>query len=150
MVPHHEQPPRRDDDVEGEAGRLVLLATGAGAWAYVRSQWYVGDDGEQVSVDRGVSGKVAGVAFSSVQEHTGLTTDRLSELDREKVQDGIGAEDRADAVRIVRTLTARALPEGCAVDAPCPAPSTSGALPAPTDQPSEPVVTPLPSQAAVR
>ena len=84
---------------------LGLLALGAGgAWAYVRSQYYVGIDGEQVAVYRGVTGSVAGLDLSTVAMRTDLGTQRLDRLARTRVENGIVAKDRADAERIVAQL----------------------------------------------
>jgi len=127
---------------------LVLLGGGAATWAYIRSQWYVGVDEGQVSVYRGVSGKVAGVDFSTVQERTGLPAERLTELDRQDLENGIGARDRADAHRIVSTLSDRAMPVGCTAAAPCtPAPS---AAPTPAEATASPAPVPSPLPAAAQ
>ena len=82
---------------------VALLAVGAGSgWAYWRSQWYVGTDGDRVGVYRGLAGSVAGLDLSSREERTDLATDALSELDREDVERGIQADSPADARRILR------------------------------------------------
>jgi len=87
---------------------LVLLAVAAGAgWSYLRSQYYVGVDGEQVAIFRGVSGSVAGVRFAAVEEPTGLTTGRLDAISAAQVEKGIVAADRDDAERIVDRLVDR-------------------------------------------
>src|SRR4051794_18039754 len=75
----------------------VLLVVGAGVgWAYVRSQYYVGADDDQVVVYRGVTGSVAGVDLSSIDERSDLGTDQLGELDAARVRKGIVAKDRDD------------------------------------------------------
>ena len=103
---------------------LLVLGVGTG-WAYVRSQWFVGDDAGRVAVYRGVTGQVAGLELASVEERTGLSTARLSELDRESIARGISAEGSDDAQRVVASLQERA--------APCPdaVPSGAAASPAP-------------------
>jgi hypothetical protein len=73
-------------------------------WAYVRSQYYVGVDGRQVAIFRGVSGSVAGIAFSEVAERTDLRTERLDSLALSQVERGIVAMDRPDAQSIVARL----------------------------------------------
>ncbi|MDP3714331.1 MAG: protein phosphatase 2C domain-containing protein [Mycobacteriales bacterium] len=83
-------------------GVLVLLLAGAGAgWAYVRSQYYVGADDGTVAVFRGVSGSVAGVRLATVESESALPLDGLDELTRTRVEDGITASDRADALDIL-------------------------------------------------
>jgi len=120
---------------------LLLLAAGTGAgWAYLQSQWYVGTDGERVSVYRGVAGSLAGVDLSSVTERTDLQTDALTELDREDVDRGIRADSPNDARRIVEVLHGRvvcaavpatpALPPAVVGPEPSPTPSPGGAPPA--------------------
>jgi protein phosphatase len=132
----------------------VLLLVGAGiGWSYVRSQYYVGADDDHVAVFRGVTGSVAGVDLSSVDETSDLTTDQLGELDAARVRKGIVAKDRDDALQIVarlKTMAATcaapsptALPSPSAVPTPAaavpPAPTPSAVLPAvpvgPTDCP---------------
>ena len=107
---------------------VVLLAAGAGAgWAYVRAQYYVGVDGQQVAIFRGVSGSLAGVPFSSVSERTALDVERLDRLQRSRVERGMVAKDRQEAQRIVARLE-DAYPECTPADEepdPQPSPSTT-------------------------
>ena len=121
----------------------LLLVAGAGAgWAYVRSQYYVGaDDADHVAIFRGVTGSVAGVDLSSVEEQTELRTEQLGELDAARVRKGIVADDRAHADRIVERLTS-------IVVCPAPAPTPSPAAPvAPTA--SLPAAAPTPAPSAL-
>ncbi len=129
---------------------LGLLAAGAGSgWAYLRSQWFVGPDGDRIGVFRGLSGSVAGVQLSRVQERTDLRVDQLTALDRDRVERGIQADDPADARRIVALLEDRA---GCFGGAPgcptagdpTPAPSPGPGLVTPT-VPAPTLLTPLPT-----
>jgi PPM family protein phosphatase len=123
------------------AGLLVvaLLAAGLGAgWAYVRSQYYVGVDGESVAIYRGVRGSVAGVDFSSVAERTSLDVERLDGIWRSRVQRGVVVSDRTAASRFVARLeddNPECTPEPAAGATPTPTPSAS-ASPAPADVPS--------------
>ncbi|MEO6204663.1 MAG: hypothetical protein ABIO67_04675 [Mycobacteriales bacterium] len=105
---------------------LSVLSTGA-AWAYIRTQYYVGADADQVAIFRGVSGSVVGVDLSSVATRSDLNVDRLGELDAARVEKGIVAKDRADAERIVTRLTSLAV--ACPTPTPTPAPSSSAAPP---------------------
>ena len=117
---------------------LVLLTAAAVAtYAYVQDQFYVGVDGGQVAIFRGVTGEVAGVPLSSVAQRTDLTTDRMDALASSRLERGIVARDRADAEQIVARLE-QSFPVGCArndlsTPAPSPAPSsltTSAPVPA--------------------
>ncbi len=128
------------------AAALALLVVGAGAgWAYVRSQYYVGVDGGHVAVFRGVSGSVAGLPLSTLEERTALATAQLSEIETERLQEGIVAADRPDAQRIVERLeqavadacptrpaAGQVLPQGC--------PPAAGAVPTPS--PAAPTAAP--------
>ena len=117
---------------------LVVVATLAvvvgGLWTYLRAQWFVGADQAQVSVFRGISGSVGGVALARVTERTALPVDALPELDQEGVRRGIPADDPEDARRIVATLQERAR-DCCAPPAPAPPapapPAPAGPAPAP-------------------
>ena len=83
----------------------VLMLAGAGAaWAYVRSQYYVGAADQTVAVFRGVTGSIAGVALSSVERRTDLRIDQLGELDAARVHKGIVAKGKSDATAIVARL----------------------------------------------
>jgi protein phosphatase len=122
---------------------LGLLAVGAGAgWAYVRSQYYVGVDGEQVAIFRGVDGAVGPVRLSSLEERTALTTERLDPIAANRVEQGIVAADRAAAEQIVERLEQQfpectPAPVPTTVPTPLPSPPAAG-LPAalPTPVPS--------------
>jgi serine/threonine protein phosphatase PrpC len=123
---------------------LVLLAVGATAgWAYVRSQYYVGAADGQVAVFRGVTGSVAGLRLASVESESALPVDALDEITRARVEDGIHAADRAEALQIL----ARVREGYCAATAtPTPTPTpTPSALPRATPSPA---AAPQPSAAA--
>ncbi len=87
------------------AGVLVLLIVGAGAgWTYLRTQYFVGVQGQHVAIFRGVRGGVAGLSLATVDERTDLTTDQLPEVYRERVERGIVAKSKPDARAIVTRL----------------------------------------------
>ena len=64
----------------------------------------VSHDGQQVVVYKGIDGSVLGLNFSNPIEHTGIAMTSLPAFERERVADGIGARNRADADRIVGQL----------------------------------------------
>ncbi len=127
----------------------LLAAAALGGWAYVRSQYYVGVEGDEVAIFRGVHGSVAGVEFAEVAERTDLTTERLDRLSLSRVERGIVARDRPDAESIVARLEddnpectpAEDVPDTLPSPAPTPGPSGS---PAPGASAS-----PAPSQGTV-
>ncbi len=124
---------------------LALLAVGAGAgWAYVRSQYYVGMQDQQVAIFRGVTGSVAGLRLSSVESTTDLSSERLDRIVLNQLGNGIVAADLDDAQSIVDRLEQR-FPE-------CEPTVTPTATPTPTAAPSPvagatptPVATPTPT-----
>lgn len=98
---------------------VLVLAAVLVVRGYVRSQYYVGLDGSQVVVFRGVPGSLAGLDLASVQERSTLTTAALPELEKQRLEDGIVANDARDARAIVQRLIATA----CATPAPTTTPS---------------------------
>ncbi|MGB8652066.1 MAG: PP2C family serine/threonine-protein phosphatase, partial [Mycobacteriales bacterium] len=122
---------RRRYLVAGVGALVLLLAGSAAGWAYVRSQYYVGLDGRNVAVFRGVTGHIAGLPLSNVEMRTDLTTDRLSELEQARLEDGIVASDARDARAIVERLLT-------SVECSTPAPTTppTPAVAAPTPRPA--------------
>ncbi len=111
---------------------LLIVAAGVGTgWGYVRSQYFVGLDGQQVAVFRGVTGSVAGIRLSSVDRRSDLTADQLSDLDMARVRHGILARDRRDAVRILTQLEVQADRSCLGVIASIPTPAPSHPLPVP-------------------
>jgi protein phosphatase len=95
---------RRRTALVGLVALGLVVAAVVGSWAYVRSQYYVGVDGDTVAIFRGVTGSVAGVHFAEVTERTDLGTERLDRLARSRVERGIVARDRPDAESIVARL----------------------------------------------
>ena len=99
---------------------LLLVVTGAlfgGTWWYSQHQFYVGTDGRQVVIYKGINGRVLGIDYSSPIENTGIVMASLPAFERERVAATIGARNKADAERIVGQL--HAAPAGA------PAPSSS-------------------------
>ena len=97
---------------------LLLLAAGGlfgGTWWYSQHQYYVGTDGTNVIVYKGIDGTVLGIHYSSAIENTGIRVSSLPQFERERVIDTIGASSRRDADRIVGQLqvtpTQPALPQ---------------------------------------
>ncbi|MET0865505.1 MAG: PP2C family serine/threonine-protein phosphatase, partial [Nakamurella sp.] len=125
---------------------LVVLGVAAviGSYFWVQSQYFVGADGGQVVVYRGVDGSVLGIQLSTVQEGTcepglngcsPLMVEDLVPAARDQVTAGITAGTLADARGVVTRLAGQLLP-ACPVAQTQPAQptatSTSPGLPAPT------------------
>jgi len=115
-------------------GLLVLAVVVAGlygAWVWSQQQYYVGVDGAEVAIYRGIASDVGPVELSSVYERHDLPLDSLPAVDRDAVERGIGADDLADARRTVVNLFSGSSECDPAVVEVMPGPSTS-ATPGPT------------------
>jgi PPM family protein phosphatase len=89
---------------------LVLLGVlGGGLWLgyqYTQKQYYVGaTEAGQLAIFRGVPGEIAGLDLSSVNETSPSRLDDLTVVAQERVKQGIHADDRPDAQRMIDELT---------------------------------------------
>ena len=82
---------------------LITVVTYLG-YLWTQTQYYVGADDGEVAVFTGVSQSLGPITLSEVAEHTGISTDDLPGYDRDRVESGIFAEDRAHAEQIVESL----------------------------------------------
>lgn len=126
-------------------GVVVLLLAGAGAgWAYVRTQYFVGLDDDKVAVFRGVRGDLAGVPFHTVELRTALAREDLSEVEQQRLEDGITAVSEKDARNIVaRLVTSTACNPVTPTPTPTPTPTgTPTKAAVPTRAPATPLATP--------
>ncbi len=142
---HAPAPKRRGRAIVWTLAVLVVLgAVATGITVYVRSQYYVGFDHDNVAVFRGVQGSVAGIHFSSVEERTLLSRDQLSDLSAERVNDGITAKSLKDAQDIVHRLVEQTL---CATPQPTPTltPAATPGVKPTTVASARPGVTPAPT-----
>lgn len=96
----------------------AVIAVASVAW--VRSQWYVGISGNNVTIYQGVPGTAIGVPLQSAISVTDLTITQLPIFDAALVTNGIVADGEAGAQRIVDDLRTRAAecavvptPSGC-------------------------------------
>jgi PPM family protein phosphatase len=102
-----EEPTRRRWRGPALVAVLLLVVAGGlfgGTWWYSQHQYYVGSNGTQVVVYRGINGTVLGLNFSSPIEKTGIVMSSLPAFERDRVNDTIGARNKADADRIVGQL----------------------------------------------
>ena len=82
---------------------LVLVLLSAGALAgknFVYSRYWVGFDGDQVAVFRGVPGDVAGLRLNSLVEQSAVTREQVPPAYVLSLENGISASSLADARRI--------------------------------------------------
>jgi protein phosphatase len=125
-------------------GLLVLLlvagaALGA-AYAWTRTQFYVGVAGDQVAIYQGLADAVPIVRLSRVYEIQPLAVTALPPYYAERVRGNIEVPDLDSARATVAELEAYA--ERCAAEAtPTPTPTTPAPTPRPTPAPSGPSAT---------
>jgi len=151
---HRRPAPRRGTDAEPARRRwrgpalvlllLMLAASGlfGGTWWYSQHQFYVGSDGTNVVVYKGIEGTVLGIHYSSAIENTGIAVSSLPVFERERVIATIGASSRRDADRIVGQLHATQAPTATptpASSAPASPPDSSPAASPPVSSPSQAV-----------
>ncbi len=127
------------DDPEAGRGRslrrwlgglllLAVLAGGAyGAWAWTQRQYFVGVDGEDVAIYRGLTDDLGPVSLSDVHRRYELPVDTLPSSLQSKVRVGIAADDLTSAESIVSSL----YKDSSVCDPPRPVP-TSSPTPVPT------------------
>ena len=103
------RPPRRREGLRRAAlvvlTVLVVAAALGGAYSWTQTQYYVAADGGQVAIYRGVQLDLPGLELSHPYETSdNVAVADLDELSRDKVADGIVADDLAHARRIVAEL----------------------------------------------
>jgi protein phosphatase len=129
---------------------LALLIGGAAAfYSWTQTQYFVGKDGNEVAVFRGVNAQFGPIKFFEVQENTDLKLADLTAAARSQVISGITASDLAKAQRIRSNLLDQLLPP-CRADSPSAPPSTAPTTPStrrvPAPRPTPPAIpTPGPS-----
>jgi serine/threonine protein phosphatase PrpC len=85
---------------------LVILVVGGAyaGWRYTQSQYYVGADGGQVVIYRGIKPKVAWVSLSKVYRQTSIPLAMIPATDVQSIRSTIPASGLADAQRIVGNI----------------------------------------------
>jgi serine/threonine protein phosphatase PrpC len=108
----------------------ILLGGAVGGYFWTQTQYFVGRDGSEVAVFRGVNAQFGPISLNSVLENSDLRVDDLTQAARTQVVNGIEARDRADAEQIVTRLNRDLKPL-------CPAATPSAtATPGPTPKPT--------------
>jgi PPM family protein phosphatase len=121
-VGRHRAPEQDEEDDDGtaeaRAGRrrwpvvttilvvLVIVIVGGGyaAWSYTQGQFYVGTDGHEVIIYRGINQKVAWISLSSPYHKTGILLSEVPQDDKAQVLSTIASSSLADAQKTVSTI----------------------------------------------
>ncbi len=83
---------------------IVVVGGGYAAWRYTQSQYYVGTDGQQVIIYRGVNQRVLGMSLSHVYQRTGIPMSHVPDNDVTQVRSTITAASLADARKTVNNI----------------------------------------------
>jgi serine/threonine protein phosphatase PrpC len=127
---------------------ILVVGGGYGLWRWTQSQYFVGAEGDQVAVYRGINSSLGPVHLYSVVDTNPMRLDDLVQVARRQVQDGIPADNRAQAEAIVARLNMQQKPL-CPTATPTPSPTRSGTRPPPArtagPTPTTPSAPPNPS-----
>jgi protein phosphatase len=88
------------------------------AYAWTQTQYFVGPDGSEVAIFRGVKTEFGPLKFFNVAKNTDLKLGDLKPAARSQVMNGITANDEADAEQIVQNLRGEQLPACPPITAP--------------------------------
>jgi PPM family protein phosphatase len=83
---------------------IVIVGGSYAAWRYTQSQYYVGTDGQQVIIYRGVNQKVLGMSLSSVYSRTGIRLSQVPANDKPGVLSATAPGSLTDARRTVNSI----------------------------------------------
>jgi serine/threonine protein phosphatase PrpC len=92
---------------------LVVAALFVAGRSFLFSRYWVGFDGDQVAVFQGVPGDVAGLRFSRLVERSPVTRDQVPPSYAARLDDGVTADDLADARSIALCAPQVFSPGGC-------------------------------------
>ncbi|HEX8767658.1 MAG TPA: PP2C family serine/threonine-protein phosphatase [Jatrophihabitans sp.] len=104
---------------------LLLVAAAVSGYLWTQKQYFVGRDGNEVAVFRGVNTHFGPVSLYSVIQNSDLKVDDLTQAASGQVVNGITANSRADADAILKRLAAELKP-------PCPIATAVPSPPAPS------------------
>ena len=81
---------------------LVVVALAAGsAYLFLRSEWFLGVDGDYVAIYQGVNAELFGLPLYELDKTSTVKVEDLSESIQSQLEDGIRAADRDEAVEIL-------------------------------------------------
>jgi protein phosphatase len=102
------------------------VAAAVSGYLWTQKQYFVGRDGNEVAVFRGVNTHFGPVSLYSVIQNSDLKVDDLTQSASGQVINGITASSRADADAILKRLAAELKPP-CPVATPAPSTPTASA-----------------------
>jgi PPM family protein phosphatase len=102
----HRAPRRRWPVVTTILVVLVIVIVGGGyaGWRYTQNQYYVGTDGQQVIIYRGVNQKVLGMSLSHVYSRTGIKLSQVPATDKPAVVSATAPGTLTDARKTVSSI----------------------------------------------
>jgi serine/threonine protein phosphatase PrpC len=115
-------------------GALLLAIVVSAGYLVYQGQYYVGvDEDDNVAVFKGFEGELFGMPMSTVEASSNRPVADLTADARRKVNDGIAADDRDDAFRIMKEVTTGTsnVLEPCPEQSSSPTPDSQGS---PTDE----------------
>ncbi|HTS97303.1 MAG TPA: Stp1/IreP family PP2C-type Ser/Thr phosphatase [Streptosporangiaceae bacterium] len=83
---------------------IVIVGGGYAAWRYTQTQYYVGTDGQQVIIYRGVNQQVLGMSLSGVYQRTGIPLSHVTASDLPQVRSTIPGSSLSDAQKTVNNI----------------------------------------------
>ncbi len=108
------RPPRRFLWLKRILAALVVIGLAwivlAVAWSWSQDQYFVGEEDGYVIVYRGLNSEIAGFDLSEPYERSDVELDRLSEIEADRVREGIAYDNPVDARAKVEDLAARQEP----------------------------------------
>ncbi len=151
---YNPQPPRKRRFVRPVVLLLIfVLVIGAGlgtAYAWTRTQYFVGASGEQVAIFQGLSESIPGLSLSTVYEVQGLTVAELPPYYQDKVHGNIDVSSLDSARQTVAELTEAA--KRCAIQnppgkpGPSATPTSTGSAKPTTSTSATPTTTAAPAE----
>jgi protein phosphatase len=115
----------------GLAVLIVVLAGAVSGYAWTQTQYYVGKQGNEVAVFRGVNARFGPFSLDSVVENSDIKVSDLTQSAGSQVSNGITASSRADAEAIVTRLSTQLKPLCSSLVAP-----SGSATPSPSATPT--------------
>lgn len=89
---------------------LVLGGAFVATQMWLDNSWFVGSKDGRVTIFKGAREEVAGINLSEVEMQTDLATDSLPDIYQVRLEQGIPASSRSDALRVVEDLQAKVAP----------------------------------------